>query len=197
MSTDEPADEPATRRRLTVVAVCGYALVTIAVLPIAPRSGPAMAGLVPFFVAGVLVTELATSYLLYDRFAESRRWSLLLLGCAYLYSALMAIAHLLTFPDAIVASGPILGTPEQSTAWIFILWLMGYALLAVTAVGLEAFDGYASPSRDKVRQVIRLSCVAVAVVIIAITVVAAMLPQALPTLMRESHWSVLNLVLNF
>lgn len=197
MSTDEPADEPATRRRLTVFAVCGYALVTIAVLPIAPRSGPAMAGLVPFFVAGILVTELATSYLLYDRFAESRRWSLLLLGCAYLYSALMAIAHLLTFPDAIVASGPILGTPEQSTAWIFILWITGYALLAVTAVGLEAFDGHAPLARERVRRAIGLSGATIAAAVIAITVVATTVPQSLPALMRETRWSSLNLVVNF
>jgi two-component sensor histidine kinase len=197
MRTDRPSDEQTTRRRLTVAAVCGCALVSVALLPIAARPGPEIAGLVPFFVAGVLVTELATSYLLLDLFAEARRWPLLVLGCAYLYSGLMAIAHLLTFPGAVVASGSILGAPEQSAAWIFILWLTGYALLAVTAVGLEAFDGHAPVAPEKVRQSIGLSCVAVAIAAIAITVVATMVPEALPALMRDSRWSPLNLALNF
>jgi two-component system sensor histidine kinase/response regulator len=196
MSTERPAEEQVRRFRLTVAGICAYAAVALAVLPFAQRSGPDMPGLVPFFVAGVLVTELSTSFLLFDRFAEVHRWSVLLLAGAYFYSGLMAIAHLLTFPGAVLAGMPIIGTTEQSTAWIFILWIAGYALLAVAAIGLDAFVQLAPVPREAVRRAIGVSCFGIAISAIVVTLVTTRVPEALPTLMRDSRWSPLNLSLN-
>jgi hypothetical protein len=93
MSTERPAEEQVRRFRLTVAGICAYAAVALVVLPFAQYSGPDMPGLVPFFVAGVLVTELSTSFLLFDRFAEVHRWSVLLLAGAYFYSGLIGTMH--------------------------------------------------------------------------------------------------------
>ena len=124
--------------RLTLAVIGAYAALGLVILPFAAVPGPAIPGLSTFFAAGVFVTELSTGFLLFVRFRETRAPSILLLACAYLYSALMAIAYLLTFTDAIVRGASILGTP-QSTAWIFVIWVFGFALLTLSGVILEAW----------------------------------------------------------
>ena len=110
-----------------IAVIAFYALAALAILPVAANPGPEIPGITPLFVAGVLVPELATSFLLLVRFVEARTWSLLLLGCTYVYSGLMPLAHLVTFPGAVLPNQSLLGT-SQSTAWIFLLWLTVYAL---------------------------------------------------------------------
>ena len=94
------------RGSATIVAIGGYLALGAGLMPWATKPGPELTGLIPFFVAGVLVAELATSFLLFSSFTERRTWSLLLLGCGYLYSALMTIPHILTFPGAVLAGLP-------------------------------------------------------------------------------------------
>src|SRR5205823_5305223 len=88
--------------RLTCTIICVYAMLALALVPIAGRPGPEIPGITALFVAVVFVTELCTSFLLFVRFRETPAWSLLLLGCAYLFSALMVVPHLLTFPGAVL-----------------------------------------------------------------------------------------------
>lgn len=98
-----------------------------------------MPGIVALFAAVLLITELATSFLLLVRFRAVRSWSLLILSAAYFYSGLMPIPHLLTFPGAMLAGQPLIETPPQATSWIYILWVSGFALLSLIAVCLEAW----------------------------------------------------------
>ena len=89
-----PDREDSLVSRTTLLIVACYFALTLSMLPWAQRPGPELPGLVPFFVAGVVVTELASSFLLFFSFSAARSWSLLLLASAYLYSGLMPIAHL-------------------------------------------------------------------------------------------------------
>ena len=87
-----------------VVLLIGlYAVAALMLLPVAGDAGPEILAATPFFVAGTVATDLATSFLLFVWFREARSWSLLLLGCAYLYAGSMAVFHLLTFPGAVLA----------------------------------------------------------------------------------------------
>jgi hypothetical protein len=83
-----------------VLISIGLALtvIVLGLLPIAAKPGPNIPGFVALFVAGFLIMELSTSFLLFARFREARNWSLLVLSCAYFYSGLMTIPHLITFP---------------------------------------------------------------------------------------------------
>ena len=101
------------RGSATFAAIGAYLVLTAGFLPLAAEPGPELTGLIPFFVAGVLVAELATSFLLFSAFTESRAWPLLLLGCGYLYSGLMSVAHLLTFPGAVLAAHSVIGTAQS------------------------------------------------------------------------------------
>jgi hypothetical protein len=128
----KPASKGSVVYRTTLAIAVAYALFCLALLAVAARPGPVLPGVSAFFAAGVFVTELATAFLLFVRFREMRTLSLLVLACAYLYSSLMALPYLLTFPGAMLRDVSVIGT-AQSVAWIFILWIFGFALLSLAA----------------------------------------------------------------
>jgi PAS domain S-box-containing protein len=122
----------------SLAIVIGILVATALLLvPLASQQGPAVPGLVALFGGAILVSELATASLIFAGFRSERKWSLLLLAMAYLFSTLMAMAHLATFPGAILSHEPIFPAPPQSTAWIFIAWITVFAALCLTAVTAE------------------------------------------------------------
>jgi hypothetical protein len=171
-------------------------LATLALLPVATRQGPVLPGVIPLFVGGVLTTELATSFLLFASFRQGRSLSLLLLGCAYLYSGLMALPHLMTFPGALLADGPIIGSP-QSTAYIFILWILGYAALASLAVFFHLRFRNQPLSARQTMPAIAIGAALVVGVVGLFSLAAIAFAHALPSLIEGSRWTSLNLALNY
>jgi|SoiMethySBSTD1v2_1073268.scaffolds.fasta_scaffold317262_1 two-component sensor histidine kinase len=183
------------RGSATIAAIAAYLALAAGLLPWAAKPGPELTGLVPFFVAGVLVAELATSFLLFSAFSERRTWPLLLLGCGYLYAGLMSIPHLLTFPGAVLTGRSVIGT-AQSTAWIFITWILGYALAMALAVVLEAPFPAARVRPSGVRQAILWGCLATGAAVILLSVIATAGIDHLPALLADGQWTALNLTLN-
>jgi two-component sensor histidine kinase len=178
--------------RWIVAAVCLYAAVAFALLRIADIRGPDLPSLTPFFVAGVLATELSTGFLLFGLTRGTRTWSLLILGCAYLFGSLMSVFHLLTFPGGVLPDYIIMGT-DQSARWIYNLWYAGFAILALIAVVLEIGD-----RRIAAKQVDRVIGLAFAAVLIAIAVaigVSIFAVDSLPALIRGSSWTTFDILL--
>ncbi|TIM61604.1 MAG: hypothetical protein E5Y58_32430, partial [Mesorhizobium sp.] len=67
-----------------------------------------------------------------------RQWALLVIASGYLFSALIVVAHALTFPGAFTPTG-VLGSGMQSAVWLYWFWhsglpiaIIGYALLKNT-----------------------------------------------------------------
>lgn len=173
--------------KTTVAIVLAYAVAALALMSIATRPGPPIPGISAFFAAGIFVTELATAFLLFVRCREARSWSLLLLACAYLYSALMALPYLLTFPGALLHDGAVLGG-TQAVAWIFILWIFGFALLSLIAAVVEA----TSQRQIAPAAVSSLTWVAVAAVIAIVAVIATLAIAAadgLPPQVGPQGWT--------
>jgi two-component sensor histidine kinase len=172
--------------RLTLALIVVYACAALLLVQFASVPGPVVPGLSAFFAAGVFVTELSTGFLLFVRFRETRQASLLVLACACLYSALMAISYLLTFPDAVLREGVLIGS-SRSTAWIYTAWVFGFALLTLAAVSIEAwFMGWKIPrSGSVVSTAIALVIAAVAV----ISMLAIMRPDWLPDLVGPGGWT--------
>src|SRR6185503_10441124 len=109
-----------------------YAAVTVAVIPWASAPGPADPNIVVVYGIGILVADLCTAALLGALYRDSGRSALLILTCAYLYGALMAAAHMVTFPGAWYEHS-LFGGP-QTVAWLFLAWRLGAALLFFAAV---------------------------------------------------------------
>jgi two-component sensor histidine kinase len=174
---------------LTLALIGAYAAAGIAILPFANVRGPVIPGLSTFFAAGLFVTELSTGFLLFVRLRERRAASILLLACAYLYSALMTIPYLLTFPDAILRDASIVGT-AQSTAWIFISWIFGFALMTLGAVVLEAWFINLRVLRPDSATSTAVGTVVALVSVIAM--ISTMRPESLPALLGPQGWTELD-----
>src|SRR6187402_1008851 len=133
---------PASRRdrsaALTVVGVSAVLFacaVPFAGVPLAP---------VPAFVASyqsaLAINDLITAILLFSQFAILRSRALLLLASGYLFTALAAIVHALTFPDLFAPAG-LLGAGTQTTVWLYMIWHGGFPLFVLAYGWLKDGNG--------------------------------------------------------
>jgi len=191
---DESPTQRADRTLRWVIAMIGFgALAILAVLPVAKMAGPELPAIVPLFSAGIFVAELATSYLLFVLFDAARRWSLVLLACAYLYAGLMAVLHVLTFPGALLPDHAVIGT-VQSAGWAFHFWVCGYAVLTLSAILLEAHG--ARVGECSVRAV-ALGITATLLVFAFVVLAVSTLADRLPPLVQGGSWTIVNHVLTY
>src|SRR5581483_2946321 len=124
-------------RRMALIAVLASLAVFAAAAPFArERLAPVWAFL-PVYQSALVVNDLITSVLLLGQFAILRARGLLLLAAAYLFSALMAVAHALSFPGLFSETG-LLGSGPQTTAWLYFLWHAVFPLLVIVYAMLDA-----------------------------------------------------------
>jgi PAS domain S-box-containing protein len=191
-----PADTSHTVTfRVTLALVGLFVAVTLVLLPYARLPGPVMPGFNAGFAAGVCVAELATSFLLLVVFRQTLRPSVLLLAVAYLYSALMALAYPMAYPDAI-AHGRLLVGGAQTISWIYNSWIFGFALMCLAAVLLElTFKGKIAPVQ--VRPLAYVGNALATAVVAALIVVYASEADRLPPLIVGTSWTPLNVAFNY
>jgi hypothetical protein len=94
---------------------------------------------VPAYGTAVFVNELITAVLLFNQFAILRSRALLAIANGYLFSALIVIPWLLTFPGIFTPSG-LLGAGLQTTDWLFNLWHTGFPTLVIAYALLKDAD---------------------------------------------------------
>src|ERR1700693_1415787 len=94
---------------------------------------------VPTYATAMFVTDLITAVLLFAQFSILRSPALLAISSGYLFTALMLIPWMLTFPG-VFAPGGLLGAGLQSTAWLYILWHAGFPLLVIAYALLKDAD---------------------------------------------------------
>lgn len=106
--------------------------------PFAAIRLPEVDAFVPTLAAALFVSDCVTAALLFAQFSILRQWALLVIASGYLFSALIVIAHALTFPGAFTPTG-VLGSGLQSAVWLYWFWhaglpisIIGYALLKDT-----------------------------------------------------------------
>ncbi|NNG23309.1 ATP-binding protein [Telluria aromaticivorans] len=89
--------------------------------PVAGMTMPAAPAFLPVYQAILIGSNLLTGVLLLGHVHTSRSWSLGILTLGYLFTALIALAHMLTYPGLFSAHG-VLGGSSQTTPWLFLLW---------------------------------------------------------------------------
>ena len=88
------------------------------------QPGP-IGAFVPAYGIAIFLNDLITAVLLFNQFAILRSRALLAIASGYLYTALMIIPWMLTFPGAFTPDGP-LGAGLQSTDWLYLLRHAGF-----------------------------------------------------------------------
>jgi two-component sensor histidine kinase len=193
---NKPAMTPAFRVALRLIVA--FAAVAIALLPFAKLPGPELPGINGVFSAVVFVAEISIGFLLFVRFRQRPVRSLLLLGCAYFFSALMAVLYVLTFPGALMIGGPVLGTP-QSVSWIFVTWIFGFAALVLVAVAMACglasgmTSGAERPiAANRVAPALAAAVAAVIFWVFGIALIAIFFSDQLPPMIGRSGFAALS-----
>ncbi len=173
-------------RRFAVAVVLLSLAVFIAAAPFASLPLPRVAAFIPGYGAALVVNDLITTALLFGQFTITRSRALLVLASGYLFTALMAIAHALTFPDLFAESG-LLGGGTQTTAWLYMFWhggfpaaVAGYALLEKGADGRTSIPAPAA---------IAFSAAVVLALVSALTALATIGEALLPNIMQGNAYT--------
>ncbi len=159
---------PATRRnrQLTLAVVAGSLLVFVAAAPFATVRLPAAPAFIPIYQSTLAFSDLITAVILLTQYAVLRSSALLVLACGYLFTALAAIVHMLTFPGLFSPTG-LLDANPQTTAWVYMFWHSGFPVCVIAYALIK--DGAQGTQR---RHASALSAIAIGIAIVAAAVVA-------------------------
>ena len=108
---------------------------------------------VPAYATAMFVTDSITAVLLFAQFSILRSRALLAIASGYLYTALIVIPWMLTFPGVFAPDG-LLGAGLQTTSWLYTLWHAGFAIFVIAYTLLRDAD----PARRLWRRKILLDC---------------------------------------
>ena len=126
------ATSPATpwHRRLAFAVIIVTLVAYGAVAPFARVLLPRIDSFIPTVMGIAFVADLVTAVLLFGHFSATGTRALLVLASGYLFSSLIAIPYILTFPGAFAPTG-LLGAGSQSAAWLSVSSRFGPAAAAV------------------------------------------------------------------
>ena len=120
-------------RRLGLIVILVSLIVFVAAIPFAKLPLAHVDAFIPAYGSAVFINDLITAVLLFGQFTLMGKRGLLLLACGYLFTASMAIAHLLSFPGLLTQTGWLSGG-SQTTAWLYMFWHAGLPLMVLTYV---------------------------------------------------------------
>ena len=124
----QPAD--ARSRTGVKVAVVLSVILFVMLAPFAQVQLDPFPVFVPVYQTVLIVIDLVTATLLIFQLRVTRSRALLLLACGYVFTALMTLVHLLTFPGVFAPAG-LLGGGPQTTAYLFVFWHTGFPLAVI------------------------------------------------------------------
>src|SRR6185295_9400730 len=122
--------------RFAKLAVLASLVMFCAVAPFATVRLAPSAAFIPAYQAALTLSDLITAVLLFSQFKLLHSRSLFALACGYLFTALIALAHALSFPGVFSAAG-LLGAGAQTTAWMFMFWHGGFPIFVLAYVWLK------------------------------------------------------------
>src|SRR3981189_1122582 len=94
---------------------------------------------IPAYATAMFVNDSITAVLLFAQFSILRSRALLAIASGYLFTALIVIPWMLTFPG-VFAPGGLLGAGLQSTSWLYIVWHAGFPLFVIAYALLKDAD---------------------------------------------------------
>jgi PAS domain S-box-containing protein len=117
----------------------------LALAPFAKIKLTPVPAFIPAYQSALVLLDLLTAALLLGQYRTTRAQPLLVLGCGFVFTALMTIAHTLTFPGLFAPQG-LLGAGTQSTAWLYMLWHAGFPLFVIAHARATPGDRSRAPA---------------------------------------------------
>jgi PAS domain S-box-containing protein len=180
-----PSTLPAgpAQRRLALGVVLVSAAIFLTAAPFATMPLPQVWAFIPIYESALVVNDLITAVLLFGQFSFLRSRALLVLATGYLFTAVIAVAHLLTFPG-FFSPGGLLGAGPQTTAWLYMFWHAGFPFFVIAYALLKGGRRPANP-------VVAVPAAAGAVVVLVggLTFLATAGQDRLPAIMQGNHYA--------
>jgi signal transduction histidine kinase len=165
------------------LAIC-FALFVMfcALTPFARVSLPRIQALIPIYESTFALVCLATAGFLLFGFRRSRLRAVLILASGYLFTALLGVSQVLTFPGLFSSSG-LLGAGPQTSAWLDTFRVGGFPL-SVTCYALwKRHDSLSGRSAAGTRADVVSAAVSAVAGVCLLTVFATAGHQLLPRIM--------------
>jgi PAS domain S-box-containing protein len=180
---------PATSRDRTIAigVVLVSAIFFATTLPFSRVPLPAIPAFVASYQSALAINDLITTILLLSQFSLLRSRALLLLASGYLFTAVAAVVHGLTFPNLFSAGG-LLNAGPQTTAWLYMVWHGGFPLFVLGYALLKDKDG-GSEIKGSVGQAILWAVIAVFAAMAAVIYLVTVQHQHLPTLITDQGYA--------
>src|SRR5258708_5846880 len=125
--------------RLALAGAAGLLLGLAVLAPFATKQLPQNNGFIPALDATIFVTDLITACLLFAHFSVTRSRALWALACGYLFSAVIVVAHGLSYPGAFSPTGN-LGGSSHTNFRIYLAWHLGLPAALFAYVWLRDKD---------------------------------------------------------
>ncbi len=105
----------------------------------------------------------------------------------------MVVPHMLTYPGAVLTDQTLVGGSRQASGYLFVSWVFGFALLTFVSVILETCANRHQFALERVDRAVCTAVSAVGVVVLSVALIAILLGDHLPALIKEpSSWTGLN-----
>jgi signal transduction histidine kinase len=173
---------PAQQRLALAVVLALLVAFVITAGPLSTIQPGRIGAFVPAYATAIFVTDLLTAVLLFAQFSILRSRALLAIASGYLYTALIVIPWMLTFPGVFTPGG-LLGAGLQTTTWLYTLWHAGFPLFVIAYALLKDADPAEGLRQDSAGAAILSSLTSTAAVVCAATFLVTAGNDLLP---RES-----------
>lgn len=172
---------PPSRRQVRAALVVVAAMLVAFVFTVSYVNVPLprVDAFIPILATTIVINDLITAILLFFQYAIARRRALLILAGGYLFTSLIVIPWVLTFPGVFAPTG-LLGAGPQTTAWLYTYWHVGSPLILIVAVLIKDWDNKPGEARRSPLAVIGQSVIAVVATVIGLTWMTIAGDQILP-----------------
>jgi signal transduction histidine kinase len=180
---------PRKRHRQAVVAFAIVLIIaSVIAAPFAHIPVPPLIAFVPTIETVIIVNDLITATLLFAQFSVVPSRAILVLAGGYLYTALIVVPHILTYPGAFAPAG-LLGAGLQSTGWIYAFWHFGPPVTILWYACLKDAKGTRVAVRRSPQHAICIVVASVVVLVCCLTLLATTGEKILPVVYADDvNW---------
>jgi len=180
--------------RAAVIACGCYCVLVICLIPFAGYQMAAVPQIAGIYGAAIFFADMCTFVLLVAQFRASGAVWLCALSCGYLYSGLMALLHIATFPGALLPNVPLLGA-AQTVAWLYLSWNVGFVAFLFVAVLLPR-QTVTPASTASVTRVLWWSTAAAIALVATLFFVSAADIVIVPELVKDNQFTAFGILAN-
>ena len=176
-------DTPPSRKQIRYsMAIVGLLLlVLVLVLTVPDVQLGEINAFIPMIGVTTTLVDLIIATLLYVQASVFRSRALGALATGYVFTGLILIPHMLTFPGAFAPYG-LLGAGVSTTAWIYIFWRTGLPIAVIVYVLFNRKDAAAPPNTARPASGTGLAVFAAVALVVAITILTTVGHDLLPQL---------------